>query len=271
VNVVGGTLTIFGCNLVLSGGILTGILQDGTLINTPASVTPPGQLVLQNSSTGAPRLTCPANVTVLATNLAGAVVTFPPPLVTNTCGSVTVTCTAPIGTGGATMPAPSGSTFPVGTTPVTCAATDPLGNTGSCQFLVTVLPSADLTIGMAASPTTVKRGQNVIYTIAATNAGPLPAGGVVVTDNLPPDVGFVSTTAPSGSYTAPPAGGSGPLTVQVGRLGVGATTTFQVVVTVTARAKTTVTNTASVSASNPDPNTGNNTASVTVAVFGSHK
>jgi hypothetical protein len=43
------------------------------------------------------------------------------------CGPATVTCSHA-----------SGSTFPVGTTNVTCTATDGLGNTASCDFTVTV-------------------------------------------------------------------------------------------------------------------------------------
>ncbi|WP_318618939.1 HYR domain-containing protein [Priestia megaterium] len=33
---------------------------------------------------------------------------------------------------------PSGSFFPIGTTPVTCTATDAVGNTATCSFTITV-------------------------------------------------------------------------------------------------------------------------------------
>jgi hypothetical protein len=48
VYVYGGTVNVLGCNLVVSGGMLTGTLQDGTPINTPVSVTAPGILLLHN-------------------------------------------------------------------------------------------------------------------------------------------------------------------------------------------------------------------------------
>jgi hypothetical protein len=46
-----GTVDVFGCNLVASGGVLTGILLDGTPINTPVRVYSPGMLVLHNQCT----------------------------------------------------------------------------------------------------------------------------------------------------------------------------------------------------------------------------
>jgi hypothetical protein len=46
------------------------------------------------------------------------------------CSATTVVCTPP-----------SGSFFPIGTTPVLCTATDACGNTTSCSFTVTVTPT----------------------------------------------------------------------------------------------------------------------------------
>jgi hypothetical protein len=75
-------------------------------------------------------ITCPANITTggtVATGCSiGAVVNYPAPTVTSTC-NYTVTC----------VPA-SGSTFPEGTTTVTCTATDIANNTATCTFTVTV-------------------------------------------------------------------------------------------------------------------------------------
>ena len=72
----------------------------------------------------------PENITVTTTSTSGAVVTWPAPTATDlVSGSVPVTCT----------PA-SGSTFAVGTTSVTCTASDALGNTASAGFTVTVQP-----------------------------------------------------------------------------------------------------------------------------------
>ncbi len=76
----------------------------------------------------APEITCPADVfaTVLPGETSG-VVEFETPLATDNCGDVTLVCDPP-----------SGSVFPVGTTPVICTATDSSGNTNSCTFSVTV-------------------------------------------------------------------------------------------------------------------------------------
>ena len=70
----------------------------------------------------------PADITRVADSAAGAVVTFPTPTaVDNTDGAVPVICS----------PA-SGSQFPIGTTAVTCTATDASGNSASSSFNVTV-------------------------------------------------------------------------------------------------------------------------------------
>ena len=76
-----------------------------------------------------PAITCPNNITVAPTTLAGTVVNYPAPSATDNCGSVTVIQTAG---------KPSGSTFPIGTTTNTFEATDACGNTISCSFTVTV-------------------------------------------------------------------------------------------------------------------------------------
>src|SRR5262249_59177198 len=51
---------------------------------------------------------------------------FPTPVATDNCGVQSVVCSPP-----------SGSTFPAGTTTVTCTATDAAGNTAQCTFTVT--------------------------------------------------------------------------------------------------------------------------------------
>ena len=74
-----------------------------------------------------PALTVPANITVKATSAAGAIVTYTATATDIVSGPVTPVCT----------PA-SGTTFAVGTTTVTCTATDPKGNSTSKTFTVTV-------------------------------------------------------------------------------------------------------------------------------------
>lgn len=73
-------------------------------------------------------ITCPANITTNAGPAqCSATVSYPPPVVTNSCG----------GTGSATCSPPSGSFFPSGVTTVTCTATSG-NNTVSCSFTITV-------------------------------------------------------------------------------------------------------------------------------------
>ncbi len=71
-----------------------------------------------------------ANLTAEATSASGAVVTYSAP----------ATHDAVSGDGVATCSPASGSTFPVGTTTVTCSASDAHGNSASAKFSVTVTP-----------------------------------------------------------------------------------------------------------------------------------
>jgi hypothetical protein len=73
-----------------------------------------------------PTVTCSTNITANATGPSGAVVTYSASAF-DACGIGTLDC-AP----------PSGGTFPVGMTTVTCRATDSVGNSNSCSFTVTV-------------------------------------------------------------------------------------------------------------------------------------
>lgn len=72
-----------------------------------------------------PSIACPADINATATDATGAVITYPTP----TAGAgATVTC----------LP-PSGATFPIGATSVTCTLNSPAGNS-SCGFTVTIAP-----------------------------------------------------------------------------------------------------------------------------------
>jgi hypothetical protein len=78
-----------------------------------------------------PGLSLPGNITVAATSAAGAMVTYTASASDNFDPSPSISCTAP-----------SGTTFPVGTTLVTCTATDDAGNTFSDTFSVQVSGSS---------------------------------------------------------------------------------------------------------------------------------
>jgi hypothetical protein len=88
-----------------------------------------------------PMITCPSSTTAECAGPNGAPVTYAPEASDN-CPGVTTTC-AP----------PSGSTFPLGTTTVTCEAKDTSNNTDSCNFDVTVADTTPPTItSVSASP-----------------------------------------------------------------------------------------------------------------------
>jgi hypothetical protein len=80
------------------------------------------------NDTEPPKITCPANVVVVAPpGSTSFVVNYSTPVATDNCGTVNVVC----------VPA-SGSVFPAGVTTVTCTATDGSGNQATCTFSVTV-------------------------------------------------------------------------------------------------------------------------------------
>ena len=92
------------------------------------------------ADTIAPEITgVPADITVRATSLSGATVSYTIPTATDAVdGSVPVTCSPE-----------SGSIFPIGTTRVVCTATDTAGNTATASFTITV--NAITCLGVAAT------------------------------------------------------------------------------------------------------------------------
>ncbi|PWU17532.1 MAG: hypothetical protein C5B50_11160, partial [Verrucomicrobia bacterium] len=104
--------------------IFTEVSLDGGNTWTP-SVTAPGTMALKTNPPPI-NVTCSADITVTTPNSAGAVVNFASSA-TGGCSPPSVVCNPP-----------SGSTFPVGTTTVTCTASDICGNSASCSFHVTV-------------------------------------------------------------------------------------------------------------------------------------
>jgi hypothetical protein len=126
-----------------------------------------------------PAIAAASDVTVVATGPSGAAVAYTPPAATDLVdGAVPVAC------------APgSGTTFAIGTTTVTCSATDAHGNTGSGSFHVTVLSTPDTTPPAIVVPAPIAveatgpGGAAVAYTASATDNvavasfGCVPASG----------------------------------------------------------------------------------------------
>ena len=100
-------------------------------VNDAASNTSTCSFTITVNDTQPPMISCPANVTAVSAvgcpPSSSTAVTYPPPTVSDNCPGVTVACNPP-----------SGSILPVGTTTVTCTATDASGNTATCSFTVTV-------------------------------------------------------------------------------------------------------------------------------------
>ena len=127
------------------------------------------------------------------------------------------------------------------------------------------IPSADLALGLAASPNVVKPNHRLTYAISVENAGPSSAGDVVLTDVLPSQTTFVSVTASRGSCEAPPPDSTGTIICSLGTLANGDAAATSITVTVVAK-RTTIIDTATVTSATPDPNTTNNSGSVTTPV-----
>jgi large repetitive protein len=68
--------------------------------------------------------------------------------------------------------------------------TNPGNNTQTAT--TTVVSGANLSMGKTGTPNPVVGGANVTYTLTAANSGPNDSGNIVITDNLPPSVSFVS-------------------------------------------------------------------------------
>ena len=92
----------------------------------------PFATLVEHVDTSPPVISTPAAVTANADGADGAVVGYSASAVDDTDGAVAVSCVPP-----------SGSTFPIGTTTVTCTATDTSGNSASGSFDVRVLGAAE--------------------------------------------------------------------------------------------------------------------------------
>ncbi len=147
------------------------------------------------------------------------------------------------------------------TVTVTGNVFDPNLSNNTSTVTTQVGQSVDLALVKTASPNPVKAGQQLTYTLTATNDGPSNATGVTIVDTLPANTSYSSASDQSSATIT-----GQTLTLNVGNLAVGASSTVTVVVVVASTATGTITNTATVSGNQPDPNLANNTASVTTQI-----
>ncbi len=104
-------------------------------------------------------------------------------------------------------------------------------------------------------------GQNVTFTLTASNLSPDPAVDVVVTDILPADYTFVSVSPSTGTWLAP--------NWNIGNLANGVNATLDIVATVNAPSTNSnpYLNTATITSIGTDPDTNNNIAQVSPTVI----
>jgi uncharacterized repeat protein (TIGR01451 family) len=140
---------------------------------------------------------------------------------------------------------------------------NPLNNDATCTTQITApgAPNvAALSITKDASANVVVLGTNVTFTLTVQNAGQLDAANVVVTDNLPAQLSFVSVTSSVGSCS-----GTSSITCNLGTVANGASATVTIVANTLALGN--VTNTANVTSTTPDNTLADNTASATIQVI----
>jgi uncharacterized repeat protein (TIGR01451 family) len=126
----------------------------------------------------------------------------------------------------------------------------------------TLVPSADLAVAKTASPSPVRPGQTLTYTITVTNLGPSTVFGFQLTETLPPEFAAGSFTPSAGTYD-PATGTWSGLTLAAGE-----SVTLTVTGTVPANLRMVLVNTAVVAppSDTTDDNPSNNSATLQVPV-----
>lgn len=150
----------------------------------------------------------------------------------------------------------------------TSGTDDPANNTAADTD--TLVPSADLSVTKTDGVTSVKPGQEVVYTIVATNNGPSNLDASVI-DDVPAILEDVSwTCAATGGETCPAASGTGDLNESGFSFSAGGTLTYTVTGTVSndADAGDSIDQTVNLVAAQPqlDPDVDNNSDTDTDAV-----
>jgi uncharacterized repeat protein (TIGR01451 family) len=143
---------------------------------------------------------------------------------------------------------------------VTSATPDPAPGNNEAVAGLSFDASADLLITKS-GPATATPGDEFTYTLGVDNLGPSTAENVIVTDELPADVDFVSADADVGTFTEV----DGTVTWNLGNVAV-ADPVLELDITVFVHPDATdpLVNSAAVTSSTSDPNTGNNLAIWTV-------
>ncbi|MFY9569866.1 MAG: HYR domain-containing protein [Blastocatellia bacterium] len=196
-------------NCSVSGGTVIGntamVFSSSTPDLNPANNVATATVSASNPP---PRIACPANLSQLNDpGQCSAIVNYFTPFAVDNCPVFNVVCSPP-----------SGATFPIGATTVTCIATDPGGATATCSFVVTINDFERIALSCPA---------NVVVTATPGQCSPLvnfPAPAVI--DNCP-GASF-SCVPPSGSSF--PIGVTNVVCTAVDAKGIQATCGFSVIV-----------------------------------------
>jgi len=129
----------------------------------------------------------------------------------------------------------------------------------------TIETRADLAVVKTASPDPVTPGDDITFTITATNNGPSIALDAVISDALGADLSVVSITPDPATVDCSASAGQD-VSCTPGSMAPNDVIEITVVATVGESAVTSISNTAVVSTSTTDPNTDNDTSTTTTAV-----
>jgi predicted outer membrane repeat protein len=135
-------------------------------------------------------------------------------------------------------------------------------STGTITINVNEAPPVNLVLTQTDSPDPVIVGQNLTYTITVNNDSANTARNVVLTDNLPNSVTYVSANASQGTGCAH---NTGVVTCNLVSLNASSQATVTIVVTTTAQ-NVSLTNNITVSASESDTHPADNSSSTTTQV-----
>jgi sugar lactone lactonase YvrE len=166
-------------------------------------------VTVKQSDTTPPIITPPVNQIVIATNSNGMVVNYPAPTATDNVGV----------TNGPTCNPPSGSTFPIGNTTVTCTASDAAANIGKATFTVTVQSPQQFSPTITTDKQSYSVGNTVV--ISGTNF-PANANLILAILNPNPNVNSTALSITSTNqgqfstiWTIPSTFGTGTYTIQL--------------------------------------------------------
>jgi hypothetical protein len=147
-----------------------GSTQVNCSVTDSGGLTTSGFFAVTVEDTTAPSLTLPDNQTAEATGPGGAMVTFDDPTANDIVdGAITPSCDAA-----------SGDQFPVGTTTVTCTATDAHGNIANGSFTVTVTDTTPPTLTLPDNQTAEATGPGGAAVSFTASANDIVDGNVPV-------------------------------------------------------------------------------------------